>query len=195
MIDATFHVQMNDNERALFERSLSNKPIYLEFGCGGSTEIAISMDCPMIVSVDSDREWIRKLNEKSNVAARVKNGTLLFDHIDIGPVGAWGVPKDDSKIRSWPKYCLAPFRRGIQYEYILVDGRFRVACACVAWAFMTDDALLAVHDYRFRPQYYEIEKFFELQEEVDTLVLLKKKKTVFTPSLMFSIMNNLFNYS
>jgi hypothetical protein len=146
------------------------------------------------VSVDSDAAWIKKMKEKPKIAEREKQGTLVFEHIDIGPVGEWGVPRDESKIRNWPNYCISPFKRGIEYGYILVDGRFRNACAYVSWAFMLDDALLAVHDYRFRPGYYDIEKFFELYDEVDTLVILKKKRNIFTPSLVFSILSNLFNY-
>lgn len=191
---SNIQIRMSPAERSLFEKSLQRKPTYLEFGSGGSTEIAVAIGCPMIVSVESDANWIMKLREKDAIAARVKAGTLQFKHVDIGPVGDWGVPKDESKIRNWPAYCLAPFGIGLEYKFILVDGRFRNACAYVAWAFMFDDTLLAVHDYSVRSGYFEIEKIFEVVDRADTLILFKKKKDVINESYVFSLLRSLFNY-
>ena len=185
---------MTPRERALFEKSLEHKPVYLEFGCGGSTEIAATIGCPMIVSVESDHEWIKKLSQKEIIAKRLANNTLQFKHVDIGEVGAWGAPVDESKIRNWPKYCLAPFGSGYEYKYILVDGRFRVACAYACWAFMFEDTVLAVHDHPVRNRHFEIEKCFEVVDRADTLVLFKRKPNVISESYVFSLLSNLFNY-
>ncbi len=110
-----------------------SKPSYCEYGCGGSTE--------MQSQKVSSRRFCRKrlgmdyqLRKKANIAASMKAGILKFKHVDIGPVGAWGVPKNDSKIRNWPEYCLAPYNEDIKFDFVLVDGRFRPACCYVTWA-------------------------------------------------------------
>jgi hypothetical protein len=186
---------MTDRERSLFEKLVSNRNFYLEFGCGGSTEIAVELGAKQIVSVESDLNWIKKLQNKPRISLAMAQSRLMFEHIDLGPVGEWGSPKDESKIKNWPKYFMTPFMRyDFLYDLILIDGRFRPACAFAAYAFMGEDTILAVHDYLTRPSYYEIEKFFENQEEVDTLVVFKKKRNVVLRSLLTSVLNNLFNY-
>ena len=183
---------MSVKERNLFEKSLEHKPFYLEYGCGGSTEIAVALGCKAIVAVDSDINWIDSLKQKPPIAERIAKGTLFFEYVDIGPVGAWGFPKDSSKIRNWPNYVLAPYQHPYQFDFILVDGRFRNACAYAAWAFMTDDTVMAVHDYTVRRQYYDIEKFFNIVEQVDSLILLKKKEKITMRSLYTSVMTHMF---
>lgn len=187
-------IRMTPKERAVFERIVANQDFYLEFGCGGSTEVALRQGCKKIVSVESDLDWIKRLREKPAVAEAVARQRLQFEHVDIGPVGEWGVPKDESKIRNWPKYFTMPFLKyDYLYSFIFIDGRFRNACAYAAYSFMTEDAILAVHDYTVRASYHDIEKFFDLVEEVDTLGVFKKKKNILHRALYMSILTNLFN--
>lgn len=193
-MSSDIQIRMSLAERTLFEKSIAHQPVYLEFGCGGSTEIAVKTGCPIIVSVDSDVSWIKKLSEREEISKRINSGSLIFKHVDIGAVGDWGVPKGDDKIRNWPKYCIAPFGIGYEYKYILVDGRFRNSCAYVSWAFMFEDTILAVHDYSVRSSYYDIEKFFDIVDRADTLYLFRKKPMIVNESYIFSLMNSLFNY-
>lgn len=185
----TEHIQarLTERERALFERLVENNPCYLEFGCGGSTEIAVALGCKLIVSVDSDPNWIEALKKKEAIAAAIERRALFFEHVDIGSVGAWGAPTDDSKIRHWPRYYLTPFTKyDFLYNLIFIDGRFRNACASAAYCFMADDALVAVHDYTVRHSYYDMEKFFEIKEQADTMVVFKKKKNITMQSFFAS---------
>jgi hypothetical protein len=73
MIDSTspIPIRMTDRERTVFEALLRNAKSYLEFGCGGSTEIAVQSDVRQIVSVDSDVNWIRALQEKPLILSAV----------------------------------------------------------------------------------------------------------------------------
>lgn len=186
-------IVMSPAERALLQRRLERKPVYLEFGCGGSTELAAAMGCPMIVSVDSDQNWLRRVAERPRIAPRLRDGTINLRHVDIGPLAGWGAPADDSRIRNWPKYCLSPFGIGFNYQFILVDGRFRTACAYVAWAFMDENAVLGVHDYSVRAQYFGIEKFFEVVDEAGSLALFRKKPRVVQQSYVISLLGSLFD--
>jgi hypothetical protein len=50
-------------------------------------------------------------------------------HVDVGPVGQWGVPMGPEKIRNWPRYALDPFAAtDLDFDVILVGGRFRAHC-------------------------------------------------------------------
>lgn len=186
--------RLTPRERALFERLVENSPCYLEFGCGGSTEIAVALGCKLIVSVDSDPNWIEGLKKKEAVAAAIERRGLFFEHADIGPVGDWGAPTDDSKIRNWPKYYLTPFTKyDFLYKFIFIDGRFRNACASAAYCFMPEDALIGVHDYTVRQGYYDIEKFFEITDQADTLAIFKKKNRVSMQSFFTSFSANMLS--
>jgi hypothetical protein len=188
-------IRMTAGERALFERSISKVRYYLEFGCGGSTEIAVAKGVPSIVSVESDADWIEKLKEKEHIAQAVANNRLRFEYVDVGPVGAWGVPKDESKIRNWPKYFLTPFEKYDRtFDYILIDGRFRTSCAFAAYAFAAEHTVVAVHDYINRHGFFEIEKFYDIIEAEETLYLFKKKPHVNLRSLYVSTLKSIFSY-
>jgi hypothetical protein len=187
-------LRMTGRERALFERSVEKSATYLEFGCGGSTEIAVALGCRAVVSVEADRTWIDALRQKPTIQEAIARRQLFLEYVDIGPVGSWSFPKDDSKIRNWPTYFLTPFvKYDFSYDLILVDGRFRNACAYASYAFMADDAVLAIHDYTTRSSYFDIEKFFELQELADTLAIFKKKEKIHLRSLYTSILSNFFS--
>ncbi|MCJ2045784.1 hypothetical protein MKK58_14780 [Methylobacterium sp. J-078] len=186
---------MTPNERRVFEKHLANKPVYLEYGCGGSTEIAVEMGCRFIVSIESDKSWVDQLSKKPAISSRIADKTLMLEHVDIGPVRDWGIPIDNSKLANWPNYFLTPYiKYPNDYKFILVDGRFRNCCAYAAYPFMSDESILAVHDYTLRPSYYDIEKFFDIDEEIDTLIILRKKKNILLKSLFISTLTNMFNY-
>ena len=186
---------LSQKEKELFERTLAGRRYYLEFGCGGSTELAVLSSCAKLVSVDSDLEWIQRISAKPRIAEAVRDNRLVFEYIDIGPVGNWGMPKDETKIRNWPNYFLAPFvKYPIPYDIILIDGRFRKACAYASFHFMVDEAVLVIHDYQVRYQYSEIERFFNLIDEVDTLAIFRKKEKIVPRHLYTAILTSLFDF-
>jgi len=45
------------------------------------------------------------------------------------------------------------------FDFCLVDGRFRVACFIEALLFLKSGAVLAIHDYATRPAYHVVERF------------------------------------
>ena len=181
-------IRMTNPERVLFEDLIKGKTYYLEYGCGGSTEVAVAAGVKRIISVESDAKWIEQLKEKETLAAAVKSNRLQFLHADIGPVGAWGVPSDMSGVKRWPNYALLPFTRfDYPYDVILIDGRFRRLCAYVAWAMMLDGARLAIHDYTLRGFYSEVEKFFEVVDVADSLAVFKRKAGVVPRTMVQSV--------
>jgi hypothetical protein len=189
----SIQLQMTDAERSLFQKYLSKARYYLEYGCGGSTEFAVALGCGLIVSVESDPNWVKTLQENPAIAQAIAHKRLTIEYIDIGPVGAWGAPKDHSRITNWPSYFLTPFTKyDYPYDVILIDGRFRNACAYASWAFMQDNAALLIHDYTVRHSYHDIEKFFDLVDTADTLAVMRKKTKILPQALYISVLRNLF---
>jgi hypothetical protein len=188
-------IHMTDSERELFEKYLKKARFYLEYGCGGSTEAAVRLKVGRIISIESDKGWVETLSNKPELAAAIKEGKLRLIHVDIGEVAKWGAPKDDAMLRNWPDYFLRPFEK-FEYEYdtVLVDGRFRIACALACHAFLMDSAIVMIHDYRTRDGYSEVEKYYEIIDNVDNLFVFKKKSKINYRSFYTSVLRSIFKY-
>ena len=109
-----------------------------------------------ILSVDSSNEWVAKVAD----ACAGKPITPRFVWVDIGAVGRWGYPIDESKMDIWPRYHTdvwnAPGAYGADLYFI--DKRFRVACFAQTVLRCRPDAIIAMHDYAIRPHYHTVER-------------------------------------
>lgn len=172
-------VHMTPVESQLFRQALKGCRRYLEYGCGGSTALALENPATVVVSVESDAGWIDKLRANSLLSKHEKSGRLIFCPANIGPVGGWGAPAGDSRIREWNKYWTQPWTAyDIEYDFILVDGRFRVATALFCAKYARPGTTIAVHDYFNRPWYFVLDKYFEFVERADNLVIFKTRGAV-----------------
>jgi hypothetical protein len=142
---------MTKNEVELFLSFLRNTDNYVEFGCGASTELA-SCHVNEITSVDSDMKWIVKAEEACSL---IKPN---FVYANIGPVGEWGTPIDESFRDIWPNYHIAVWSklRTWDADLYLVDGRFRVACFAQICIHSRNSGIIALHDYHSRKEHYSI---------------------------------------
>ncbi len=186
-------VHMTLDEVDLLQKYLKKSKFHLEFGCGGSTELAVRLRVGRIVSIESDKGWVDQLSEKPEISAAVAAKKLSLLHVDIGPVGAWGTPTDRSTIANWPKYFLTPFQKfDYDFDTVLIDGRFRVACALACHAYLKDHAIMLMHDYQTRDGYSEVEKFFEIIEFSNNLFVFKKKNLINPRSFYTAVLNSMF---
>lgn len=169
---------MSQSEIEMFLETVKGSRNYLEYGSGGSTKTLAKLFPDIsVTSVESDAEFIQKeVMQDEHVQNALKAGMLKFLVPDLGPVGKWGYPTDQSKIHLWPNYALCPFMHGYQPDFILIDGRFRVACGLLA-ALQAPAAKVLVHDYTIRKSYSILERFFDIDARVDTLVQLKVKSS------------------
>jgi hypothetical protein len=187
-------VHMTNAEAALLTRYLNRSKFYLEFGCGGTTSLALKTSKAKIVSVESDPQWISKLKENSEISEAVKTGRLYFHHADIGPVGAWGVPKDESRLKAWKAYYVTPWIvRDYDYDLVLIDGRFRVLCAMAAAFNVGPDAIIAMHDYGNRRGYFVVERYFDIVDEVDKLIVMRKRPRVNQKAWLLDFADHLYD--
>ncbi len=170
------NVRMDPDEKALFASLFSNVLGYAEFGAGGSTELASSLVSEFVVSVDSSVEWLDKVAR----ACADKRTKPTLVHVDIGPIGDWGHPKDNSKRAVWPLYSLAPWSStpAARADLFLIDGRFRVACFLEALVRCRDDAKIAIHDFAPRAGYHRIRPFVDEIATVGTLSVFQRRKSL-----------------
>ena len=143
--------------------SQAKPTVYLEWGSGGSTEAAAlralavraRADLPSLTvfSIDSSAAWASNLRSSSvGIRNAEADGLLTFLTADVGKTGEWGVPSDWQKQNSTTRrahgrsYVSHDFG-GRRFDVILVDGRFRVACAVHALRLLKPNGTLLVHDY------------------------------------------------
>ena len=165
---------MSRDDMLMFYRYLAKSKSYFEFGSGGSTyQASIRENIQRIVSVESDFEWHTKLT------SIIKNPCVQFVHCDIKTVpNNWGHPGAGSTIDEWRKYSGAIQTFGdTGIDFILIDGRFRVACCLKCFDLMSDSCLIAFDDFLDRPHYHIVLKFYDIIEKTSDkrMVILQKK--------------------
>lgn len=167
---------MLPEEMACFARYAAEAQQYLEFGCGGSTVAAAIAGARRIDSVESDAEWIAKCEEAPELAPRVADGTMRFHHVEIGPVRGWGRPRGDAFAVKWPSYYLDVWTKLENLpDVVLIDGRFRVACALQALLRCEDGATILFHDFWNRRGYHVVLDFTDEVERAKKLAVLRRK--------------------
>jgi hypothetical protein len=114
-----------------FLSALDDTSTYLEFGAGGSTVEVARRNIPAI-SIESDARFASAVRTAIGPDASVQ----VLD-ANIGTTTSWGAPLFNSprfgRARRWQNYVDLAFRRigslGHFPDLVLVDGRFRRACA------------------------------------------------------------------
>lgn len=169
-----FPLVMTNNEKNLFVDYIKKAKNYLEFGSGGSTFLAVlNSDC-IINSVESDKKWIDYITSYQCIRNAVLE-RLHFEYVNIGEVGAWGIPLDLSL--DFTAYSSSIYQK-VKPDLVFVDGRFRVAC--ILNSILNVDKLtpILVHDYPERTEYHIVEKYLLKVELVDTLCVFKIKEDI-----------------
>ena len=151
---AAIPARMSDNELALFVSFLRNSAKYLEFGVGGTTVLAATHVRDWVIAVDSSKEWI----DKVHLSCSGKRLRPEFFHVDIGPVGEWGVPSDPSTRTRWRSYHSDIWNtpKSMTADLFLIDGRFRVACFAQIVLRCEPQAIIGFHDFASRERYYVV---------------------------------------
>lgn len=165
-LDVPEFPHFDEESTAYFMDQLNNCTFYLEYGTGGSTVQAARKGISF-VAVESDLSFMNSVQNKI--------GQLRYDQkliaIDTGLTGSWGVPlfKTPKKSRQakWRQYPAAPWTLITEQQppdLILIDGRFRVACAltCIKHTRHRSRMKLLIDDYDDRPFYHIVERFARL---------------------------------
>lgn len=172
---------LKPNDKQMFYKYLQTATHYFEYGSGGSTyQAASSENIQKVYSVESDFEWHNKLKE---ILHDKTNISFFYNEMDASP-NDWGNPGPKSTPVQWEQYSsyypqLPPEERR-KVDFILVDGRFRVACCLKSFAYMSDSCILAFDDFGYRPFYHIVLDFFRIIDvtQDNNMVILQKKPGV-----------------
>ncbi len=166
---------------ACFSRYLAGSRVYLEWGSGGSTLMACA-EARHVVSVESDPVFLRQVKQK--VERLRLPATAQFVRANIGLVKVWGAPAfttpTSRRLQSWKHYAQAPWKcfdaRGILPDLVLVDGRFRVACALETFLRCAGHPCTIIFDdYQDRPHYHALAPFAEIIEEAGRMIVIRAR--------------------
>jgi hypothetical protein len=137
-----------------FKAELAKASSYLEYGSGGTTVLADRAGIPT-VSVESDPYFAQA------VRSTMRGRRVKLLNPNMGLTGFYGTPLLRRKAKS-QRYIEAPFPSAPFPDFILIDGRYRVACALAAAKHAHEAgrrATLMFDDYARRGYYHLIEKF------------------------------------
>jgi protein O-GlcNAc transferase len=174
-------------EKELFYKYLDKATNYLEFGSGGSTYNAVLRNnIKNIVSVESDKIWYNKINNMIN------NKKLIYKFIDLNAnPNNFGYPENVSLdiMKSYPS--VIEQYKNINFDLILIDGRFRVACALICFKYINNNCFILFDDIIGRPHYNEVFNYYDKIESVGRMIVFKKKQNINYPSEQ--LINNYIN--
>jgi len=183
------NVAMLADEREMLLNFLRPGTKYIEFGTGDSTLLALQRRVAQCVGIETDAQWLTKIREHALIREAEAAGQVRLHHVDIGEVGPWGVPLNRSKIEKWPSYFLDAWSlmKGTP-DVVLVDGRFRTACACTAMMAYPRYTTILINDFfdenPVRANYRRLLEVAEIVESQSNLVSLRRKEGVDQASLM-----------
>ncbi|MGC1630950.1 MAG: hypothetical protein WA749_02445, partial [Gelidibacter sp.] len=145
---------------------------YLEFGSGGSTLRALQKSKAKIYSVESSLEWIDYLS-KHLIIRLAKNKRLFFHLVNIGKTESWGYPVSNDSKNLFPNYSNSIFDLldSKKIDTVLIDGRFRVACALNVILNLSSNknTIILIHDFWNREKYEMVLQYLNLVQKVDSL--------------------------
>ena len=158
---------------------------YLEYGSGGSTFFAAKFGKDFI-AIDSDKYFLTAIKKQIAHHGLAVSGLRIFHHADIGLTKEWGQPvftkKTKSRLKKWASYSDIPLIKGKHFlpDLILIDGRFRVACALKSVKYLHDKVsyTILVDDYVGRSAYSEIEHFADLVKLEGRMAVFKQKANI-----------------
>ena len=162
-----FNPVLSFNELRAFSYFMNPKNIYFEFGSGGSTNVASFYNLT-VYSVESDKMWHYKL-KNSGINAN-------YITIDLKSNGNFGNPGKETTVEDWKKYIQA-YKSEYNADIILIDGRFRVACALDIFPKIRNDTIVLIHDY-VRKEYHIVENYYIKIKRWDNLASFVKKPNI-----------------
>lgn len=168
---------MYPEEKILLQKYLRSAKNYLEFGTGGSTLFSLINSEVKITSVDTHKPWISFIKKyriiKENLEKR-----LNIHFIDIGSTKNWGYPVNEDSREKFPDFSSKIFKINSDYDLVLIDGRFRVACTLqtILNSRKNKSLKILIHDYSLREDYKIVEKFLDILEKEKTLYVFKIKE-------------------
>uniref|UniRef100_A0A7S2VUZ4 Uncharacterized protein n=1 Tax=Norrisiella sphaerica TaxID=552664 RepID=A0A7S2VUZ4_9EUKA len=159
---------------------------YFEWGAGGSTRWIAAWASEKAISVDNFKPWCDKVLRDPVVKCMTEEG--IFSQGCITPKDAqtgWGKMQhsdDNEKVSKAFINSIDTYNHS-RYDTILVDGRFRQACALKALHYMDENSILLFHDFWSRWEKYDfVLEYFNPIGRSRTIGVLRRKPDEELPS-------------
>ncbi len=156
---------MSIDERNLVSKYLGYNKTMLEWGAGGST-LFFSKYVKKYISIEHDEGWYNEVKAK------------IGDNVELHHVPnnlPRTIPTDPVQFEDYINYVDVLNKK---FDLVLVDGRARPQCAEKVIPYLTDDAVVFIHDFWERPEYSWVLNLYDEIESVkkgQTIVSLRKK--------------------
>jgi hypothetical protein len=156
-----------------FEEKLKTAKSYLEFGSGGSTLLASKYVKGQIISIESDTEWFNKLSKQFEGNSNIK---LQLVDLLCKPM-TWGHPSANCPESRKREYSQMVKNFDLSdVNLVLIDGRFRVACALHIHSLISNDTDVLFDDFEDRLEHYSIVlNYYDVITRVDRMIHLRRK--------------------
>jgi len=152
-------------DAGIFTTAMDGARVYFEYGVGQSTLWVDRNSEATIHAVDTSDVWIR------TVSAKLRRPGHVLDHVDIGPLGDWGMPLSYARHAHFIDYVEGVWRHGALPDMVLVDGRCRIACFLTALLHAAPGCRIVFDDYVPRPNYAVVEEFLAPEKVGDRQAL------------------------
>jgi hypothetical protein len=174
----------DDETIPLFLSRIATARRYLEFGSGASTVLAARQGVPL-TTVETDPSYLAAVRRKLAAAGLLDLSKQRFMRGRIGLTEHWGAPlfrtPTPTRIARWRAYIDAPWSGDVPApDFILVDGRFRAACALNAIRRLggARDWELWLDDYEGREHYTIVAEFAVLERMSGVTAIFKPRESV-----------------
>lgn len=167
-------IYMPDSIQKFFEGVLKSTTNYLEFGGGGTTELASKY-------IKGKGYLITSIKYLPNKLSDIISDNISIHYIDVESDDDFGNPYSKCHVNKVIKYTSIINLVDINsIDTILVKGRFRVGCLLSIFDYIKDTTIILVDDYRDRKHYHVLEKYYDIVDRIDRMIIFKKKSKVDT---------------
>jgi hypothetical protein len=125
--------------------------------------------------MESDTAYFEKLLTEPVIKQAINSKKLTYMLAEVGCRNNWGHPAPNTPKEHYLNYFQHITTTFYMPDIVLIDGRFRVACALYTHMAVDDNATILFDDFTDRPFYHDVLKYFHIIETVGRLVVLKKK--------------------
>ena len=169
----------SENDKVMFYKYLDKATTYFEYGSGGSTyQASLRQNILTIYSVESDLEWYNKLKK----IVKGDNIKLIYNEMGTLP-NTYGNPGPTSTNAQRINYSEQIKLITGSIDFILIDGRFRVACCLKCFDIINSGCLIAFDDFLNRIAYHIVLDYYDVIDKTSNnrMVILRKKTGIQIP--------------
>lgn len=166
-------------DASLFLDNAYNAKVYGEYGVGYSTLSIRQKSDAVIISVETNFEYMSEWK---------KNLYLLDDdnlfHENIGIIVGWGYPNNYALRKNFIDYFESIWKFDKKPDFVLIDGRFRVAYFLTSLVLSEPGTLILFDDYD-REYYHVVEEVLLPNNKTVTQALFITPKTLNKTKILY----------